>query len=131
MAKKMIKELNLDTSHFTGQGWLKGGRHNFSNSRTLEELLVEKSFYSSNVLKKRLIAANILESKCKECNISEWNGKPLSLHLDHINGIHSDNRLENLRILCPNCHSQTETYCKSKNGRYRNRTDMPVIGNRV
>ena len=47
---------------------------------------------------------------CAWCGISEWQGKPLVLHLDHANGIHNDNRLVNLRLLCPNCHSQTETY---------------------
>ena len=57
--------------------------------------------------------------KCKECGISEkWNNKPIILHLDHINGINNDNRLENLRFLCPNCHSQTDTYCSNTQIRY-------------
>jgi hypothetical protein len=52
---------------------------------------------------------------CSECGIpAEWNGKPLAFHLDHINGDTADNRLTNLRFLCPNCHSQTDTYCKPK-----------------
>jgi len=56
-----------------------------------------------------------MEDKCVECGIgNEYNGKPITLELDHINGDNLDNKLENLRILCPNCHSQTPTY-KSKN----------------
>ena len=58
---------------------------------------------------------------CTTCGINEWQGKPLTLHLDHINGINNDNRIENLRLLCPNCHSQTETY-----GRRASRVAEPV-----
>ena len=61
-------------------------------------------------LKKRLVVEGLLEPKCAVCGINRWRGKPLSLELDHINGDRHDNRLENLRLLCPNCHSQTETY---------------------
>lgn len=82
--------------------------------RMLESLLVEGQPTHSNDLKKKLLDAGLLEYKCRECSISRWNGKPIVLQLDHINGNHDDNRIENLRLLCPNCHSQTETYC-SKN----------------
>jgi hypothetical protein len=80
---------------------------------TLEQILVKNSSYSNtNSLKQKLIKLQILENKCNICNNNgEWNNKKLSLHLDHINGINNDNRIENLRILCPNCHSQTDTYC--------------------
>jgi len=61
-------------------------------------------------LKGRLIRAGLLENRCAECGLTEWRGRSLSIHLDHINGVRGDNRLENLRMLCPNCHSQTETY---------------------
>lgn len=53
---------------------------------------------------------NIFKETCYECDIKDWNGKPIKLELDHINGINHDNRLENLRLLCPNCHSQTDTF---------------------
>ena len=77
----------------------------------LKEILVENRNYNSNTLKKRLIESGLKEDKCELCGCSnEWNGKPLTLQLDHINGNHSDNRLENLRVICPNCHSQTETF---------------------
>jgi 5-methylcytosine-specific restriction endonuclease McrA len=61
-------------------------------------------------VRRTILKENLLEYKCKICNIYEWNNNTLSLHLDHINGINSDHRLENLRWLCPNCHSQTGTY---------------------
>ena len=68
--------------------------------------------YGSTRLKQRLIDAKILEWKCSiiECGVSEWMGKPITLELDHINGNNSDHRIENLRMLCPNCHSQTSTH---------------------
>lgn len=60
--------------------------------------------------KSRLIKANLIEYKCSCCGITEWNGKPLTLQLHHINGNNRDNRLENLTFLCPNCHSQTDNF---------------------
>lgn len=77
----------------------------------LSEILVENSIYTNNhALKLRLIKEGILEYKCAVCGISEWMGKKISLQLDHKNGVHTDYRVENLRLLCPNCHSQTDTY---------------------
>ena len=67
-------------------------------------------------MRKRILRENLIEHKCSECGISEWRGKKLSLHLDHINGDRWDHKIENLRFLCPNCHSLTETYTgKNKN----------------
>lgn len=77
----------------------------------LEEVLIEKSSYSRNHLKPRLIEEGILKEECSACRRGpEWEGKPLSLVLDHINGVSDDNRPHNLRFLCPNCNSQTETF---------------------
>lgn len=70
--------------------------------------------YKTSHLSKRLVAEGFKEYKCECCGISEWNGKKISLDLDHINGDSSDHSLDNLRLMCPNCHSQTDTY-KSKN----------------
>lgn len=78
-------------------------------------LLVENSNYQSSKLKKRLVEEGIKKDVCELCGCpNNWNGKPLVLQLDHINGDHSDNRLENLRIVCPNCHSQTETFSNKR-----------------
>ena len=66
---------------------------------------------------KRLVREGIKEYKCIICGRDKWNDIPLTLHLDHINGDNTDNRIENLRILCPNCHSQTITYSKNKSRR--------------
>jgi len=61
-------------------------------------------------VKMRLIRAGLLKAACQMCGLTEWRGNQLSLHIDHINGVKNDHRLGNLRMLCPNCHSQTETY---------------------
>ena len=74
-------------------------------------------------LKIRLVKEKRLEYKCALCGISEWQGQPLSLQLDHINGKHNDHRIENLRFLCPNCHSQTETYAGKNKGESFNGED--------
>lgn len=77
----------------------------------LSEILIENSKAQSNDLKIRLIKESILKNECAECGLGAvWNGKPIILQLDHINGRCNDNRLSNLRILCPNCHTQTETH---------------------
>lgn len=78
--------------------------------------MVENSTYSNMTkFKSRLIKANLIEYKC--CGITEWNGKPLTLQLHHINGNNRDNRLENLTFLCPNCHSQTDNFSGKNAGK--------------
>jgi 5-methylcytosine-specific restriction endonuclease McrA len=80
-------------------------------SYMLSDILVQNSTFCRKSLKSKLIKHKLLLYKCSICNNDgTWLGKTISLHLDHINGINNDNRLENLRFLCPNCHSQTDTY---------------------
>jgi len=106
-----VKRLQLNISHWTGKGHLRGKTHNWSHSIPLSNVLTEESSYTSTFrLKNRLLKDNLLVYECSMCCISSWQGKKLALQLDHINGVNNDHRLENLRLLCPNCHSQTETF---------------------
>ena len=88
----------------------KGGR-----KYKLENILEGKHpQYPSNKLKKRLIKSKIKKNKCEVCELEKWNGKKITLELDHIDGNSRNHKLSNLRILCPNCHSQTETFRNKK-----------------
>lgn len=111
--KTRLKKDNISTQHIKlGIGSNKN-RHMFwiKPKILLTDILVVDSTYNKYYLKKRLLKENILKNECYECNIGpSWNGKQLILQLDHINGINNDNRLENLRLLCPNCHSQTDNF---------------------
>ena len=106
--KRRMDDLNLDYSIFKGKSAvIKTGRLN--NVRK-EDILKENCKHQRTVLRRYIIKNNLIPYKCAICGCTEWQGKTLSLELDHINGINNDNRLENLRFLCPNCHSQTSTY---------------------
>jgi hypothetical protein len=107
-----IKRLGLDSSHFTGQGWARGHTFAGRSALPLRAVLVTNSSYTNNArLRERLIKAGLKERRCEECGLQLWRGQTFTLALDHINGDHTDNRLENLRILCPNCHALTDTWC--------------------
>ena len=119
--KKRCEELNIDYSHFyvydKERNRITSGKHSGGSTIVLsdEELFSEDSNHGGSVLKGRIIKENLIPYKCAICgNVGEWNGKLLVLQLDHISGVRTDNRLENLRFLCPNCHSQTDTFSGKK-----------------
>lgn len=107
---KFVNILGLNIDHFTGSAWNKGKNVISNPGFPLSVHLVEGRFTNSHRLRKRLIREGYFKHKCYRCDLSEWNGKKIPLELEHINGNKSDNRLENLTILCPNCHAQTPTY---------------------
>lgn len=109
--KKYLEEYQINIKHFRGKGWNKG-LTGFSRPQiALKDILVKQSNFQSHKLKKRLFTEKLKFPKCEICG---WDEKSpdgrVPLELDHINGNHHDNRLENLRILCPNCHSLQPTH---------------------
>lgn len=106
--KRRMDDLNLDYSIFKGKSAVT--KTNKLNNLKKEDILKENCKHQRIVLRRYIIKNNLIPYKCAICGCTEWQGKTLSLELDHINGINNDNRLENLRFLCPNCHSQTSTY---------------------
>lgn len=115
---RYLQQNNFDTSTLVGRSI---GRH-VSDRKTPSHLikaLVENGTCNSSKLKKRLFLYGVKEKKCEVCGITHWNNEELVMELHHINGIHTDNRLENLIILCPNCHSQTHNF-RGKNSQIEN-----------
>jgi len=105
-----IRKHSLDTRHFTGQGWNIGLTFKPSEAKPINEILTTYSTYQSFKLKARLIQEGLKLHICEQCRLTQWQGKPIPLELHHINGNNTDNRLENLLLLCPNCHALTESY---------------------
>lgn len=109
--QKIIEEHKLSTEHF---GTIAFNRNN-SFKMSDKEFFVDGEKREGKSVIKRLVEGKHKKYECEECGIFEWNGKPLTLQIHHINGKHDDNRIGNLQILCPNCHTQTDTFGKRKN----------------
>ena len=108
---KKIRELRIDTSHFRKGPWSKGRRDLPQRRFPLSQVLIENSWANTNDLKWRLINEGLKNGSCELCGWAQRSADGrLPLELDHINGIRNDNRIENLRVLCPNCHSLQPTH---------------------
>ncbi len=116
--KKMIQKFGIDTQHFLGSA------HNLGQvshkRKNPNEIFIIGQRQKSHLLKRALIESGI-NYCCSICQLRDWNNQPIRLEIDHIDGNASDNSLSNLRFLCPNCHSQTETYG------YRGQKDHQIL----
>lgn len=113
VVKRLLNSLNINFNHFDGEKYRIDKLKNcLLPKKTLDDVLVEHSTYNRTDLKRRLYKAGLKKHECELCGQGEeWKGKKMGLILDHINGISNDNRLENLRIVCPNCNATLDTHC--------------------
>lgn len=121
---RKAKFLGVDASHFIGNKWRKGRKFP-EKGRSIREYLVKGSSIKSSALRERLIEEGIKERRCELCGLTEWNGKSAPLELDHKNSDHWDNTLDNLQILCPNCHAQVTIERRSTP--FGERTDLESV----
>lgn len=112
-----------------GYTWNPNSAWNKGKSLTPDsEIFKENSRHSNELVKDRIVKNDLLEYRCSKCGIDSWQGETIVLDLDHANGDNADNRLENLRYLCPNCHSQTDTYKgRNKNNGKRKVSDQELL----
>ena len=112
LLKRWLVRWKIPTHHFDARANRRSGRE----PQPLEAILVERSSYARSNLKARLYKDGIKQPICEMCGLGEmWRGRPMGLILDHVNGVRDDNRLENLRIVCPNCAATLDTHCGRKN----------------
>lgn len=105
---RSIKRLGLSIEHFKGQAWNKGKIT--GPRKTLDQILIKGTTWTSHAIKLRLLKDGIFQHKCYNCDLTEWLGEKIPLELEHIDGDHSNSVLSNLTLLCPNCHALTPTY---------------------
>lgn len=131
--KAFIKKLNIDTSHFFSLSELQKRARSTRKlkAKSINEIFIENGEYHDYKRVKFLIIKNaLLEYKCSKCSITSWQNEEINLQMDHINGNKCDNRLENLRFLCPNCHSQTDTFC-GKNIKREKKTNLCITCGKI
>jgi len=117
--KNYLEKYKIDTAHLV-KNYHKIKKMSIGKTIPLNEILIENSNYNRTLLKKRLYKENIKKPICELCGQDEnWMGKRMSLILDHINGVYNDNRIENLRIVCPNCNATLDTHCSKNNKKER------------
>ncbi len=120
--RKRVKNDNLDLSNFSNKRFT--DKTVMFNIIPNDLVFIENSTTSRSSVKEKILKQNLIAYVCLECgNDGSWNGKKLSLQLDHLNGIRNDNRLNNLRFLCPNCHSQTSTF----SGKSKRKSERTII----
>ncbi|MDA3778898.1 MAG: HNH endonuclease [Bacteroidales bacterium] len=124
--KKRINEYDIDISHFDFKP-----KNNYNGKLSLNEIFVTGSTYNTKNMKKRLYNEGLKERKCEKCGQDEfWNGEKISLILDHINGDNTDNRIENLRIVCPNCNATLPTH-GGKNIKFKSNSERKKYHNKL
>jgi predicted RNA-binding Zn-ribbon protein involved in translation (DUF1610 family) len=116
---RKVKKYSIDISHFLTRAEYTAKQFKEGNLKKIptNEMFTENSTISRHIVKNRVISENILKYECSMCgNDGNWNGSKISLILDHINGVNNDNRLDNLRFVCPNCNATLDTHCKGSKG---------------
>lgn len=113
---RIIEKYSIDISHFDNTITYTQNIRRYDD----KDVFCQNSPLSTSNVKNRLFTLGLKEKRCECCHNTEWNNKPIPLQVHHINGDNTDNRIENLQILCPNCHAQTDNYCGASKMRKEN-----------